>query len=525
VVLAKWLPHLVLASLAAVLVPGCQGQEAPPGFIVLMDSAPKGLDPRFATSDASAKLVALLHAGLISTDNAAGKAELYLAESIDQSSPIRYEVRLRDEIYFHDGTPVTSADVHYTFMELTSDLVKSPYGGIARRIKSFSIIDAQRFVIELRQPHAPFINDLALGIVPKAICSGNKECPGDPIGAGPFRFESREGDTYIAFRSFDRFFAGKPHLDRVVFKVVKDDNTRLLALLGHTADLVQNAVPPLMLPVVQDSSKLELVTGSSFKYTYLSFNLRHGLLSRKEVRKAIAHGIDRAAIIDYKFGGRARLSTGLLAPDHWAYRQDVPTYEYNPDLARKILDDAGLVDPDGPDGPKPRFRLELKVSSNKFRKAVAGLIGHQLKDIGIEVRVRAYEWGTFFSDIKSGNFEMTTLQWPSVLEPSLYRWIFHSDNIPTPENRSAGANRGAYKNALVDTLLDRGNSETDPAQRKATYGELQRILAEDLPYISLWHEDNVAVIKRGVKDYYVTPNARFAALKTTRSASGAEGSP
>ncbi|MEM1349540.1 MAG: ABC transporter substrate-binding protein, partial [Myxococcota bacterium] len=316
--------------------------------------------------------------------------------------------------------------------------------------------------------------------------------------------------------AFDQYLGGRPHIETLAFKVVKDDNTRLLALLGGSANLVQNAVAPLMLPVVQDQERLEVRTSESFKYTYLAFNLRKKALQDVRVRRAIAHGIDREAIVRHKFRGYATLSTGMLAPGHWAYHADVPTYGYDPELAMRLLDEAGYTDPDGPEGPKPRLTLELKVSSNKFRRALAMLMAHQLARVGIELRVRAYEWGTYFHDIKSGNFELTSLQWPSVLEPSLLRWAFHSENIPTPERRSAGANRGAYKNPELDELLDRGMSEADATKRRVVYAEVQRILARDLPYVSLWHEHNIAVLERGTSEYYTTPNARFESLKLAK---------
>ncbi len=507
---------LLAIALLAVLT-SCSDKPNNGGFVVLLDSAPKGLDPRFATSDASAKLVGLLHAGLVSTDTRNGEWELELAESVEQTSPVVYEITLRDDITFHNGEPVTSADVEYTLMELGSDLVKSPYAGLARRIETFEVVDDRHISITLKKPHAPFITDLSIGIVPKSICAGHKECPGKPIGAGPFAFVEQDGSHKVVFTGYDGYFGGDPPIDRLVFKVVKDDNTRLLALLGKTAHLVQNAVAPLMLPVVKKEEELEIRAAPSFKYTYIGFNLEHDILNDVRVRRAIAYGIDRDAIIKYKFRGYARKSTGMLAPNHWAYNGDVPTYDYDPDRAMELLDEAGYPDPDGAEGPKPRFEIEFKVSASKFRKSMAELIAHQLARIGVKVTVRAYEWGTFFSDIKSRNFAMTTLQWPSVLEPSLYRWIFHSSNIPSAENRSAGANRGAYRNDRVDELLEAGNRETDRDKRKKIYGEIQRILAEELPYISLWHEDNIAITREGVEGYWVTPNARFEALKETEA--------
>lgn len=508
---------LVLLFLSLALL-SCQRQDdvPPDAFVVLMDTSPKGFDPRFAVDDASAKLIALIHAGLVSVDTVDGKPELELAASIEQPSPTRYEVKLRPGLRFHDGTPLTAEDVEYTFMQLDSPKVKSALAGVSRRIKSFTVHDALRMTIELHEPHAGFMMDLALGIVPKRLCEPYKQCPEPIIGAGPFKLVGQRGDQSFSLSAFDDYVQGRSPLDHVVMRVVKDDNTRLLALLGGTADLVQNAVNPLMMPVVEGQPRLKVQTTKSFKYTYLAFNLRDERLKDVRVRQAIAYGLDRPSIIKHKYRGLATLSTGLISPGHWAYEPDVMRFDYNVERARALLDEAGYPDPDGPDGPAPRLELELKVSSNKFRRALALLMAHQLERIGVRVKVRSYEWGTYFADIKSGNFEMTTLQWPSILDPGLYHWIFHSKNIPSPDNRSAGANRGAYRNAQLDALLDQARSETDMTRLKALYGQVQQILARDVPYVSLWHEDNVAILKAHTVGYYTTPNARYESLKVTR---------
>ncbi len=382
---------------------------------------------------------------------------------------------------------------------------KSNVGG-----PEFDIVDDHRIVITLKEPHAPFEMDLGMGILPRHICEGHDTCPGDPVGAGPFQYRDRQGGLQVEFERFEDHFDGSPSIERLVFRVIRDDNARVLALLGNTADLVQNAVSPLMMPVVEDADGLQIQTAPSFRYTYLGFNLEHPILGDEKVRRAIAHAINREEIIEYKFGGAARASTGLFVPEHWVYEGDVDVYEYDPDRARQLLDEAGWTR----DGDEYRFELEFKVSANNFRRSLAQLIGQQLGEVGIYVRVRAYEWGTFFDDIRSRNFEVTTLQWPSVLEPNLLRWIFHSDNVPTADARAAGANRGAYKNERVDELLDKGQRETDREKRKKIYSEIQQILARELPYISLWHEDNVAVLREGTEGYYTTPNARYDALRT-----------
>ncbi len=502
------------------VLPACEKDETEGGFVVVMDAKPENLDPRFAISDASLDLLGMVHAGLLSYDTPSGEPELRLAESLEQTSPTSYEVVLRDDIYFHDGEPVTAEDVEYTLTQLDSDRVQSPKAKTARLIEAFRIDDPRHFTIELEEPYAPFKTNLAMGIVPEHVCAGHSECPGEPIGAGPFEFAGREGDHTFVLQANARYFEGAPQIDRLVFKVIEDGNTRMLSLLGKQVDLVQNAVQPLMLPVVEAAEHLKIETDESFKYTYLAFNMQHRVLENRKVRRAIAYGIDRQAIIEHKFRGHATRATGLLPPSHWMYEDEVRDYPYDPDKARRLLDEAGYPNPDGEE--TPRFQIDFKVSAQKFRKSIAQLIGRQLGRIGIDVRVRSYEWGTFFHDVKSGNFELTSLQWVSV-RPSMYRWIFHSENIPSEKKRSAGGNRGAYRNPELDELLDKAERTTDRDERERIFSRVQKMLARDLPYVSLWHEHNIAIMKRGVEDYFLTPNARFEGLKVTRPAQSGAG--
>jgi len=510
----RW-AFLAMAMLGVVVVglgAGCDGSDEE-RFTAVLDAEPEGLDPRFVTSDASAKVVGILHAGLVSVDNEKGEPKLNLAASIEQPSSTTYAVELRDDIYFHDGEPVTTEDVEYTLTTLNQDPVNSPFGAISRRIDRFVRHDEKSFTIHLEEPHAPFLTDLSMKIVPKHVCGGLEQCPRQPIGAGPFKFVGRyDGGHEIRLRGFEKYHEGAPDIDHLTIRAIEDDNTRLLAMLGKTVDLSQNTISPMMLPVVKNARGLEVRTGKSFKYSYLGFNLEHPVLQHRKVRQAIAYGIDRRQIIEHKFRGHARRSTGLLAPGHWAYEPDVRRYAYEPERARELLDEAGY---ERPSPNRPRFELDFKVSSSQFRKSIAQLIGDQLGRIGIDVTVRAYEWGTFYHDIKSRNFAMTTMQWPSVIEPNLYRWIFHSENIPSPGNRAAGANRGAYRNDRIDALLEKGKRTTERDERIEIYGEIQEILARDLPYVSLWHEDNIAVMRKGVDGYRMTPNGRLEYLKET----------
>lgn len=500
----------LFAIVFILLVGSCTRQPtlAPEGaLVVLMDASPGSLDDRFGFSDYGVKISRLIFSRLVTTDTPTGSAQLDLATEIRNPSETIYEVDIRTDAVFHDGHPLTVDDVVYSFTSL--DEVESPRARAYRDLQVTAVDeDTVRFV--LPEARATFIQDLGLAVVPRHILEpldGRWRDDQHLVGSGPYVFLGRQGEHEIVVTANADYYGGAPNIDAIAFRLIRDDNSRILAMLSGSGHMSQNAIPPLLLPVVERYEHLGLESAPSFKLTYMIFNMRHEILADRRVRQAIAYAIDRQEIIDQKFLGMGRLASGLLAPDHWAFEGDVTRYPYDPDRARDLLDEAGY--PPGPDGV--RFSLVFKVSANKFRRAVALVMAHQLGVVGIEVEVQAFEWGTFFYDVRSGNFELASLQWPNVNDPDHYHYIFHSSMIPT-ENGGSGANRGAYRNEIVDELLERGRRTIDIQRRSEIYGEVQRLVADDLPYVNLWHEDNFVVHHRGMQGYDMVPNARFSFL-------------
>jgi peptide/nickel transport system substrate-binding protein len=307
---------------------------------------------------------------------------------------------------------------------------------------------------------------------------------------------------------------GAPVPERLIFRTLRDDNTRLLSLITGGADIMQNAVPPVLAGSLRGDGRIAVQSSPSSIYTYIGFNLEDPILRDPAVRKAVATAIDRDALISRKLMGMAVKAAGILPPGHWAYEGDVERHPFDPEAAKTMLDRAGYPDPDGP-GPSKRFALIYKTSTNKFRMSVARAVAAYLEDVGIGVEVRPYEFGTFFQDIKSGNFQMFSMQWTDVFEPDIFRYVFHSKSIPASAGggeSATGANRGRYRNTELDALLDAGRTEQDQAGRREIYSKVQKILARDLPYVSLWHEDNVIVARLGVSGYWTNRNADFDGL-------------
>ena len=241
--------------------------------------------------------------------------------------------------------------------------------------------------------------------------------------------------------------------------------------------------------------RLQMVQSPGVDYQYLGLNLRDPVLKDVRVRQALAYAIDTHAIIEYLRRGLAAPATGLLPHQSWAIAPDLHAYPYDPDRARALLDEAGYPDPDG-NGPAPRFRLSLKISSaQEFNRLQASVIQQNLREVGIDLDVRTYEFATLFSDVLKGNFQLYSLQWTAgaLADPDMLRRVFHSKQVP-PE----GFNRGRFSDPRVDALLDEAASSTDEARRLELFQQVQRLLAVELPYISLWNKTNFIVAQQSL---------------------------
>jgi len=499
---------LILSLSYIVLCYGCTG-KADDGFTILIEFPIDTLDPRYAVSAYSIKACRLIYNSLVRIDRDL-QIKNDLAEEIRFDSPTELYVRIKKGVRFHNGSELTSQDVKYTYDSIRDEGRHSPYYGLYRRIKDIEVIDRYSLIFRLESPHSPFISDLVMGIIPEEIDrKDNNQLSKNPVGTNAFKLYKYISEEHIILEKYDHNINFPKKF--LSLKTIRDDNTRLLSLLNGGGDLIQNAVAPIIAAELKDKS-IDVISAPSILYTYMGINLNDPILKNILVRKAIAYSIDRDAIIKYKFMGMARPSYSVLAPEHWAYEDAVLKYEYNPQKAKVLLDSAGLVDPDG-DGPQKRFTITYKTSTNKFRIQIARMICSMLEEVGIGVELRAYEFGTFFSDIKTGNFQIYTMQWTEPIEPDFYYWLFHSSSIPDERGNTTGANRGRYRNLEVDRLLEEGRTTLDIERRRELYSRVQKIISDELPYISLWHEHNIAVINSRYTNYNIFPNASFEPVK------------
>ncbi len=485
-----------------IAIAGCSGgARAERGEVVLLiESNPANLDPRFATDGQSQHLDGLIFSSLVARDEQMN-LQPDLAERWETPDALTYIFHLRRGVRFHDGSAVTAADVKATFDFVLNSANRSPKRGGFRMIASVEARDANTVVFHLNGPYASFLWSVsrpAIGIVP---ANAGADFSRRLIGSGPFKFVSQAQDDEVALAANADYFGGAPGIARLRARIVPDAIVRALELRKGSADLEITSLSPDMVPVLARRPELGVSERPGTNVNYLGFNMDDAILGRREVRQALAFATDREQLIRYLLHGQARIATGILPPNHWAYEANVAQYSLDAARAETLLEAAGF--PRGANGV--RMHLLLKTSTEEQARTIGAALQEQWRRVGVELEVRPLEIATLLSDSIKGNFQINLLRWVGANnDPDVFEFVFSSKRMP-PD----GANRGHYRNARMDALTDQIRVEMDREKRKALCSEAQKILAEDLPYLPMWFGDAVSVHRKELGDLPLSPSGDF----------------
>jgi len=499
------LRSFVLIAACAALA-GCYARPDPNTLVMIIESSPTNLDPRVGLDAQSERIDGLLFDDLLTRDDHLN-VQPQLAERWEIPDPRTYVFHLRRGVKFHDGRALTSQDVKWTFDSLLQGKIHSTKSAAYQYVDHIEASDDYTVVFHLKEPFATLLwnlSDGAIGIVP---FGSGEEMAAHPIGSGPFRFVSAEQDKEVILERNDDYWGEKAHLQRVRFAVVPDTTTRALELRKGSADVAISALTGDLVVALAREPNLEVLRGPGTILSYLALNVRDPILKDVRVRQALAYAIDRGPIIHYLLHDFARPAYSILPPESWAYDPDIPHYAYDPERARRLLDQAGY-----PAAGGARFHLTMKTSTEEGTRLLAAVLQQQLREVGVALDIRTFEFATFFADVTRGAYQVHSLRWVGGNEnPDIFEYVFHSSKF-SPH----GANRTFYANPRVDVLIDQARSEPNEKTRKVLYSEIQEVLAEDLPYIDLWYQDNVLVHSRRVKDLTLNPAGNYDFLKTAQ---------
>ena len=454
------------------------------------------LDPRFATDAASARVNRLLYRALVDFDqkfNAVPSLATWVSPE-----PGRFRFTLNaDRAAFSDGQLLTATDVEATYASVLDPSIGSPHRGALNLVEAVEVLDERTIEFRLTRHDPLFPGTLTIGILPADLIASGRSLARETVGSGPFELVEWHDENTLEIRRREDGL-------RVRFLRVPESTVRVLKLARGEVDVLQGDLPPELLDWLERRSGVSVGVKGGTNVAYLGFNLEDPATGNPQVRQAIAHALDRQAIVDHLLGGRARLASSLLVPAHWAGNPALPTIAFDPQLARSLLQEAGY-------GPERPLHLTYKTSSNPFRLRLGTVIAHQLSAVGIEVKLQSYDWGTFYADVKAGRFQMYSLAWVGIKSPDIFRYTMHSSAIPP-----AGANRGRFIDPEVDRLIESAEMAPRLADRVAYFHELQALLLQRLPVVPLWFEDQTLVYREGLSNYPMSQDGNYDGLISVR---------
>lgn len=456
---------------------GCQPeaeQQIPIRFAIAQ--APLNLDPRYATDAASERVNRLLYQRLVEFDEKA-KPVPGLAKW-QRLSPQHYQFTLKSDIqHFYHGKALTAADVKATYESFTQ-LTDAPHAAEFANVDSIEVVDAKTISFKLKQADAHFPARMIIGILPKDLIEQGHDFARLPIGNGPFKFDRWDGDLTIQRMKDGQLFR---------FVVVKDPTVRVLKLMRGEVDLLQGDLPPELVNYSNKQSDIKVVTTKGTNYSYLGLNMQDPVLKKHKVRQALAYAINRQAIIKKVMVGQTRLATSILPPEHYAGNASLVPYPHRPQLARQLLREAGVNMP---------LKLVYKTSTDPQRVRLATILQAQLAKVGVKLEIRSLDWGTFFDEVKKGDFQLYGLTWVGIKTPEIYSKVFGAHFIPPK-----GFNRGRYADKTLDKLL-----------LKEDWVAVTSRIHHQLPYIPLWYEGQAAAMRANITGYQPKPDGNWDGL-------------
>jgi peptide/nickel transport system substrate-binding protein len=431
-----------------------------------------------------------------------------------------YTITLRDNVLWHDGTPFTANDVAFTYRLMlhpeydgtrTSNLMSikgaAAYrAGEADDVEGIVVVDDHTIQITTEYPDAVFMEAVGkelwilpehiLGDVPPAEVDAHDLARNPVVGTGPFQFTRYAEGQFIEFTRFDDYFLGQPCLDSVVVKIVSPSVALAQLQTGEldiTAGTGIGSLEPRDVEYVNEIPGVEPVVYTTSSIQVLNIALRKPYLQDARVRQAFAHAIDRQALVDYLLLGYGEAANGPLNSEDYFYNPDQPIYEYDPQKARQLLEEAGW--------DFSRTLVLMYPTGNRVRELSAPVIQANLQAIGVNVELSLVDFAAQTAAARDGIPDMwLSGSYLPLFDPQTILYSWHSSQVPP-----AGYNLTYFQNERVDEILDSAGRTLDRDERSALYDELQVILATELPVVPLYYAQSIDAVSDRLKNAHPGP--------------------
>ena len=456
---------------------------------------PSRLNPILATDSSSSEIAGFIFNGLVKYDKDSINIIGDLAKEFYYENNTTLVFKLREGVKWHDGVEFDSSDVVFTYKTIISKNIASPYGANFRFVKSVEAVDKYTLKVVYTKPYFKALEIWMMGILPKHILKDEKNLMSskfntNPIGTGAYKLEQLEFSKNIVLVANDDYFEGRAKIDRISFHIIADSTTRFLMLKSGLIDV--GTIEPIAYERKLDKdffNKFNIYEDISHSYTYLGFNLRKEKFKDPRVREALSLAIDRDELMKILFFNHAQVCKGPFLPRTKAFNDDVKTPKQNLKKARELLKSAGYDE-------NHKFKFEIVTSnSSPIRPYVAEILQHQLKKVGVEVKLRVMEWQAFLNMVVFPHkFDTILLGWGLSATPDPYM-LWHSDN-----DKKGGFNLVGYKNKELDKMIEKTESMTDKKRLFKEYRKMFKMIVDDNPYLFLYIPNSITVVSKNIKN-------------------------
>ncbi|MDR7469584.1 MAG: glutathione ABC transporter substrate-binding protein [Armatimonadota bacterium] len=481
----------VLAGLIVLLVgtgaAGFAGPAPGEGIVIAMPADATALDPH-KTNDGPSFLVInqIFETLLVRT---ARGLEPRLAISWRPVGDRTWEFKLRRGVRFHDGTPFNAEAVRFTIERFINPEARARAYFVLSMVEGVRAIADDTVQITTRYPFAALLNHLthpATSIVsPAAVARFGADFVRNPVGTGPFKFESWVARDRITLLRNDDYWGGPPQIARVVLRPIPETSTQIVELESGGVDVVFN-MPADSVARLERNPRIRVYKEPSFSANYIGFHLERPPFSDVRVRRAVGHAVRVEGLITFFLKGLAVRANGPLSPVVFGAHTDLPGYEYDLDRARALLTEAGV---------RAGVRARLVIFESAEWRRIAQAIQASLQPLGFQIEVDVVEFGTWLSRLDRGDFDLYGMRWGTVTldaDYTLYS-LFHSSQIPNP-------NYSRYRNPEVDRLLDEGRATADQSRRAQIYRRAQSLIAQDAPMLFLYYPLSTYAVQSAVQN-------------------------
>jgi peptide/nickel transport system substrate-binding protein len=467
-----------------------QPEEAAGGTLRIgVEVDPVSLDPHhYKAGGVDLAVIHLLTDGLVTFDRDMNIIpQLATSWEWEDNTTLRFE--LREGVTFHDGTPWDAEAAKYNFERIMEAPEVASYFG---RLESVDVVDDYTIVLKLSEPYAPFLRNLASpvgGMVsPEAAEALGEDLSRQVVGTGAFKLEEwLPREQLVLVRNPD-YWGTAPKLEKVIFRPLPEESTRMLAFQAGELDVIKSPSPS-QVPVLEQAEDSRVVRTTQLRNLWLGIENGDPVLDDVRVRQAIAHAIDRDALVDFVAEGLVAKANSLIPPTMMDLPE--PAYPYDPERAKELLAEAGYED---------GLTLKLWAPEGRYFKGkeIAEAIQQQLKDVGIETDLQIWEWGAYNNAILEHNQQLWIQGWGFVTgDPEAMRALFSTDGPFNSFNLA---------DDRIDALFDAGVATVGEAEREAVYAEMQTRLIEELAtVVPIYFLVGFYGVRDNVHDFYLHP--------------------